>query len=369
MTTGGQAQPPHMESDRRLPDIADIEDAARRLVGVVVETPLLESDTLNDRLGGRLLVKAESLQRTGSFKLRGAFNRICRLTHAERRRGVVGYSSGNHAQGVAAAAALVGVPALIVMPADAPAAKIAGTRNRGAEVVLYDRETQSREAIAERLAAERGAVLVRPYDDPDVIAGQGTVGIEVAAQAARLGAEVDVVLAPCSGGGLTAGIAIAFAVKSPTTSVMPVEPAGFNDTARSLAAGHRVGILPGGRTLCDALQAAEPGALTFAINRRLIGRGLAVDDLQTAAAVAAAFHHFKLVVEPSGAVALAAALFGAVEVRGRTVAVICSGGNVDADAFVRILAEANSGGQEMDPPRRDEGGLHDQIRRRRVEEN
>jgi threonine dehydratase len=298
---------------------------------------LLESDLLNERLGGRLFVKPEMLQRTGSFKFRGAFNRISRIEQAERAAGVVAYSSGNHAQGVAAAARLLGMPALIVMPRDAPEIKIVSTRAHGAEVVFYDRLTENREEIGERLAADRGATLVRPYDDPYVIAGQGTVGLEIAAQARNAGAQLDAVLLPCGGGGLTAGSALALAEDCPGAEIYSVEPLGFDDTARSLVAGDRLTNDASARSICDALQMPTPGETTFAINARLLTGGLVVDDDAASAAMATAFSQLKVVAEPSGAVALAAVLEAVFPIKGKTVAVVCSGGNVDAQAFRAAL--------------------------------
>jgi threonine dehydratase len=328
-------------SERPAPDIAAIRAAADRIAGRAVMTPLLESPAVNARLGGRLLVKAEPLQRTGSFKFRGAYNTLAQLAPEQRRRGVVTWSSGNHAQGVAAAAQLLGLPALIVMPADAPAIKIANTRGYGAEVVLYDRIREVREEIGTRIAGERGATIVAPYDEPGVIAGQGTCGLEIAAQARAAGAALDAVLVCCGGGGLTAGIATALASEAPQTPVYLVEPAEFNDTGRSLAAGERLANAPGGASFCDALLAPTPGELTFAINRRLVKGALAVTDLEVARAMAVAFNDFKLVVEPGGAVALAAALSGKIEVKGRTIAVVASGGNVDQATFYAALAQAS----------------------------
>ncbi len=322
----------------RLPAVDDVLDAARRLRGAARTTPLLRSGALDSRVGGRLLLKAEPLQRAGSFKFRGAWNRMSRLSAAERARGVVAWSSGNHAQGVAAAAAALRTRAAIVMPRDAPRAKIAGARALGAEIRLYDRRSESREEIGAALAAERGAPVVEPYDDPDVIAGQGTVGLEAAAQAAQLGLVPDLALVPCGGGGLVAGTALALRARVPGIAVHPVEPAGFDDTARSLAAGERLANAPDARSICDALLAPEPGALTFALNRAQLAPGLVVSDEEARAAMRAAFRHLKLVVEPGGAVALAAALAGRVDCRGRTVVVVLSGGNVDADAFREALA-------------------------------
>ncbi len=323
--------------DAAPPTFADIEAAAERLEGQAVRTPLLQSPALNERLGGRVLLKAETLQRTGSFKFRGAYNRISRIPAGARAAGVVAYSSGNHAQGVAAAAALLGVPATIVMPRDAPAIKLDNTRGYGAQVVLYDRLTEVREKIGAAIAAERGATIVRPYDDPAIIAGQGTCGLEIARQAA--GADLDALLVCCGGGGLSAGCALALAELSPQTKIYSVEPEGFDDTARSLAAGERLGNDPAARSFCDALLAPSPGELTFAINRRLLAGGLAVSDAEVAAAMGYAFQTLKLVVEPGGAVALAALLAGRLEARGKTVALTLSGGNVDRETYRRALDE------------------------------
>jgi threonine dehydratase len=320
------------------PGLTEIETAAERLSDQAVRTPLLEFPALNERAGGRVLVKAETLQRTGSFKFRGAYNKISQIPETARPRGVVAYSSGNHAQGTAAAASLLGVPATIVMPADAPAIKIENTRGYGAEVVFYDRDGESREAVAEGLAAERDATLVRPFDDPDIIAGQGTCGLEIAQQAKDLGARLDATLVCCGGGGLIAGTATALAALSPETKVYSVEPEGFDDTARSLTAGHRVANAAAAGSFCDALLAPMPGELTFAINQRLLAGGLAVSDQEVAAAMVFAFRALKLVVEPGGAVALAALLAGRYEAHGLTVAITLSGGNVDSDTFAQVLA-------------------------------
>jgi len=320
------------------PTYADVESAARQIAGVAVTTPLLESSLLNARLGCRVLVKAEPLQRTGSFKFRGAYNRISRLSVAERAKGVVAYSSGNHAQGVAAAAQLIGTPAVIVMPADAPAIKIANTKAYGAEVVTYDRRHESREEIGRRITAQRGAVLVPPYDDAHVIAGQGTIGLEIAAQAKAMGVEVDAVLACASGGGLVAGIALAFERLSPSTAIHVCEPAGFDDHARSLSGGVRVSNAAGASSICDALLAPTPGDITFPIVQRLLRSGLVVSDDDVLRAMAVAFRDLKLVVEPGGAVALACVLTGKLPLSGRTIAVVCSGGNVDPVTYARALA-------------------------------
>jgi threonine dehydratase len=319
------------------PAFEDVVDAAGRLAGHAVHTPLISASALDEACGGRVLVKAESLQRTGSFKFRGALNRISRLTSDERQRGVVAFSSGNHAQGVAAAARLVGCPAVIVMPADAPRLKIEATRARGAEVVLYDRYGQSREAIAAAIAADRQAVTVKPFDDPLVIAGQGTVGLEACAQAAEAGAVADVLLCPASGGGLIAGVSLAVERLSPETLIFAVEPKGFDDTARSLAAGERVSAPQDGRSLCDALLTTTPGEITFAINRRTLAGGLVVSDDEALAAMGFAFRHLKIVIEPGGAVALAALLSGKLKLGGRTALVVASGGNVDPDVFLKAI--------------------------------
>jgi threonine dehydratase len=325
-------------SSRSLPGIAELRAAERRLAGRAVVTPLLESPLLNARLGLRLLVKAETLQRTGSFKFRGALNTLLQLDERQRRAGVVAYSSGNHAQGVAAAAQLLGIPAIIVMPADAPAIKVANTRAYGAEIVLYDRWRENREAIGAAIAAERGASLVPPFDDARVIAGQGTAGLEIAAQAAALDARLDALVVPASGGGLVAGCALALAAESPETRVYSAEPETADDLRRSLAAGERLANDPAARSICDALLAPMPGELPFAILRRLGAGAVVASDVEVCRAMAAAFADLKLVVEPGGAAALAAVLSGRLEAKGGTVAVIASGGNVDRETFIKALA-------------------------------
>ena len=325
-------------SEPPLPGAAEIADAARRLAGVAVATPLLESPALNARIGGRLLVKAECLQRTGSFKFRGAYNALEPLDGAARAAGVVAYSSGNHAQGVACAAQRLGMKSVIVMPADAPAIKVANTRSYGAEIVLYDRYREEREAIAARIALERGALLLPPYDDARVIAGQGTIGLELADQADALGARLDAVIVPCSGGGLVGGIALALAGRSPGTAIYAAEPAGLDDMRRSLAAGEIVRNDPAARSICDALLAPMPGILTFAIARRHLAGSIVVTDDEVERAMAAAFAELKLVAEPGGAAALAAILAARIDAAGRTIAVVLSGGNVDRDTFAAALA-------------------------------
>ena len=277
------------------------------------------------------------LQRTGSFKIRGACNALAGLAAAERAAGVVAYSSGNHGQAVAAAAAAHGIPATIVMPADAPAIKTEATRAHGATIVPYDRASQDREALALSIAARTGAHLIPPFDDPGIIAGQGTVGLEIAEDLRRLGVVPDAVLVPAGGGGLIAGVSIAMKDAFPAVEMIAVEPVGFDDTARSLAAGSRRTIRPGGQTFCDALRAPTPGVLTFAINRKLVRRGIAVDDGEIARSMAAIFTGLKLVAEPGGAIAMAALLSGRYDARGRIVVVVCSGGNVERATFIEAL--------------------------------
>jgi len=318
--------------------LADIEAARRRLAGHAVVTPLLESPALNERLGGRVFIKAETLQRVGAFKFRGAYNRLGQMSPQERERGVVAFSSGNHAQGVGLAAKLLGMPALIVMPSDAPRVKIEATRGYGAAIRFYDRLSENREAIAAEVAAERGAVTVPAYDDEMIIAGQGTVGLEIAEQAAALGVRLDLALGPVGGGGLMAGVGAALKARSPTTDLWGVEPDGFDDTRRSLVAGERTAAPPAARSLCDALEAPMPGRLTFPILKRDLAGILTVSDAEVAEAVRYAFATLKLIVEPGGAVALAALLAGKSDLAGRAAAIILSGGNIDPELFGRIIA-------------------------------
>ncbi len=317
-------------------DISDIEQAAERLHGISVRTPLIRNFELDAVARGRVLLKPECLQVTGSFKIRGAYNLLSQLTAEERQRGAVAWSSGNHAQGVAAAGAMLGIPTAIVMPEDAPRAKLENTRKLGGEVITYDRYTGDREAIARSIAAERDAVIVPSYDHADIIAGQGTVGLEIAEQAAAMDESPDQVLICCGGGGLSSGSAVALKAKLPSTSVHPVEPQDFDDTARSLVAGERVAVDPAARSICDALQAHTPGEMTFEINRGLLGHGLTVSDDEVREAMRFAFRHLKLVVEPGGAVALAAVLAGRIDTSEKTTVVVLSGGNVDADLFAKI---------------------------------
>ncbi len=317
---------------------AGVQDAARQIAGHAVRTPLIESPALNAHVGGRVLLKAETLQVAGAFKFRGAYNRISRLTDDEKARGVVAYSSGNHAQAVAAAARMVGSSAIIVMPADSPAVKVEGVRAFGGEVRMYDRYSESREAIGEDIAASKGSVLVRPFDDPFVIEGQGTVGLEMVEQAKAVGARIDQLLCGASGGGLIAGINLSMAALSPHTPVIAVEPKHYNDMQRSIAAGERLTHPPAPGTICDALMTDRPGELTFPINRR-VDRVETVSDAEVAEAVRYAFRVLKLVVEPGGAVSLAALLAGKVQAKDRTTALVLSGGNVDPGLFAAIVED------------------------------
>jgi len=320
-----------------MTDITMIRAAQARLEGHARRTPLLTSPFLDEIAGRRVLVKPECLQHTGSFKYRGARSALSALDPDVRARGVIAFSSGNHAQGVALAAREFGVPAVIIMPSDAPRTKIDNTGALGAEVVLYDRAGEDRDAIGDRLSAERGLTLIKPFDEPQVIAGQGTTGLEIAEEAAALGIETADVLVCCGGGGLTSGIALALEADAPGLRARPVEPEGFDDVARSLRHGRieRNATSAGG--LCDAIVTPQPGALTFPIMHRLCGPGIVVSDDEALHAMALAFQRLKVVAEPGGAVALAAALFHADETEGDTVICTISGGNVDADVFTTAL--------------------------------
>ena len=329
---------PHAASAQPLPTARDVDAAARLLHGVAWRTPLITSPALDALTGGRVFLKAETLQRTGSFKFRGAYNKIAAIPQERRAGGVVAYSSGNHAQGVAAAARLLGMPAVIVMPSDAPRSKRERTAALGAEIMLFDRIKDDREAIARRIAQERNAVLVPPYDDPLVIAGQGTIGREIVEDLAALGLAPDVIVVTASGGGLTAGIALAAKSRVGDVRLFTAEPVGFDDHARSFRSGRREANAALTGTICDALMARTPGALTFAINSALVGEGVAATDREVAAAMAFAFHELKLVVEPGGAVALAALMSSKIPVEGKVVVAVLSGGNVDADVFHRLVA-------------------------------
>ena len=316
---------------------ADIDAAARVLAPFAVRTPLLSPPVLSDRVGTKVFLKPEVLQRTGSFKFRGAFNKLSSIPMSARGGGVVAFSSGNHAQGVAAAAQILNMRATIVMPADAPLSKRERTKAYGAEVVLYDRDREDREAIARDIAAKRDATLVPPYDDPMVIAGQGTVGREIAEDMTALGIAPDIVVAPVSGGGLIAGVATAVKARFPQAMLMSAEPEAFDDHARSLRAGKREAHSSNGRTICDALMASIPGEITFAINSRLLTKGLTASDAEVGTAVGFAFRELKLVVEPGGAVGLAALLAGRIDISGKNVVIVLSGGNVDTDIYAKLI--------------------------------
>jgi threonine dehydratase len=315
------------------PALADIEAAAGRIAPLIVATPLLSSAALDELCGGQAHLKAECLQRFGSFKLRGATNKIAALAPEDRARGVLAFSSGNHAIATAAAARHFGASAVIVMPADAPAIKRDRAAAMGAEIIAYDRISEDREAIGARIVAERGLALVKPFDDPFVIAGQGTIGLEIANQLEAL----DLVLVCTSGGGLVSGIATAVQARFPAVKVYAVEPEGHDDLARSLAVGARVKNAPGIRSICDALMVDQVGELTFSIMRERLAGSLVIPDAAVRAAMRFALSEFKLVLEPGGAIALAALLSGAVDARGKTVAVIASGGNVDLEHYRALI--------------------------------
>lgn len=319
------------------PKFDDVQAAAARLRGRILRTPMLRHPLLDELTGGTILVKPEPLQRTGSFKLRGATNAALLLDPGARRAGVATHSSGNHGQATACAAQMLGMPAVIAMPADAPAIKVEATRRWGAEIVFFDRHTTDREGLAARLAAERGATAIPPFDHPHVIAGQGTLAVELVEDAKAAGLVLNA-LAVCTGGGLIAGCALALEALAPEAEVWAVEPEGWDDTRRSLEAGRRIANDGSGSNLCDALLSRQPGALTFSINHPRLAGGIAVTEAEVFRAMRFAFEHLKLVAEPGGAVALAAVLAGKVDARGRTVGVVISGGNVDPAVFARALA-------------------------------
>ncbi|MCB4454818.1 threonine ammonia-lyase [Leisingera sp. McT4-56] len=322
-----------------MTSIAMIEAAAERLKGHARVTPLLSSPFLDEIAGRRLLVKAECLQHTGSFKFRGGWSAVSALPEQDRKRGVIAYSSGNHAQGVAAAAKAHGAPAVIVMPADAPQLKIQNTRDLGAEVVLYDRAGgESREAVGAQYAEDRGLTLIKPYDEPLVIAGQGTCGLEIAEQAAAEGVSTAEVLVNCGGGGLSSGIALALEARAPGLRVRPVEPEGFDDVTRSLAAGEIRQNPSQSGCICDAILTPQPGDITFPILSRLCGPGLVITEEEALRAMALAFLRLKIVLEPGGAASLAAALFHPEQIQGEAVIAVATGGNVDAELFREALS-------------------------------
>jgi threonine dehydratase len=322
-----------------MPTYADILEARERIGALACRTPLIEHPALNAAVGGRVLLKAENLQRVGAFKFRGAYNKIAQVDAAAFPGGVVACSSGNHAQGVAAAATLRGLKSAIVMPSDAPRLKVERTRAFGGEVIAYDRATEDRDAIARELCTRRGAAYVHPFDDPDVIAGQGTVGVEMMEQAAALGLVPDLVLVGVSGGGLIGGVSLAVKEASPAAQIYSVEPAGFDDLARSLAHGERQRNDRLSGSICDALMSATPGEITFEVARRHLAGGLVVTDEEAKAGVRFAFRELKLVVEPGGAVSLAAILARKLDFAGKTVMAVLSGGNIDPALFAEIIQE------------------------------
>lgn len=323
----------------QLPTHSDVVRAAERISGQVVKTPVLTSHALNERAGARLFFKAECLQQTGSFKLRGATNRLLQIPVDKWAAGVVAFSSGNHAQGVARAAKRLGMPALIVMPADAPRVKVEGVLADGAEIQSYDRDTESREDIAAQIAKERGAVIVPSFDDSMIVAGQGTCGLEFQEQVSETGEALDHLICCTGGGGLISGIALAFEGASPNTKIWAAEPQGHDDWTRSLSAGETKSNAPGTRSVCDAILTPEPGPITWGVGSRLLSGGCVVTDAQVFEAMRLAFRHLKLVVEPGGAAALAAALFALPEeAQGQTVGIVLTGGNVDAALFAEVVA-------------------------------
>ncbi|HYF08731.1 MAG TPA: threonine/serine dehydratase [Acetobacteraceae bacterium] len=321
-----------------LPGFEDVQAAAARLRGRIVRTPVLRHPLLDQITGGTILVKPEPLQRTGSFKLRGAINAAMLLEPAARRAGVVTHSSGNHGQGTAAAAQMLGMPALIAMPSDSPRIKVESTRRWGAEILHFDRHRTDREALVAQLAAERGAAILPPFDHPHVIAGQGTVALEMIEDARAAGLSLDAVAVCTGGGGLIAGCALALEALAPAAEIWAVEPEGWDDTRRSLEAGRRLANDGTGSNFCDALLSRQPGAMTFAINAPRLAGGLVVTEAEVRRAMRFAFEQLKVVVEPGGAVALAALLAGKVAARGRVLGVVLSGGNVDPEVFARALA-------------------------------
>ena len=322
-----------------VPSFADIQAASARIAPYAMRTPLVESAVLNERTGGRIFLKLETLQRTGSFKFRGACNRMAMIPQDHRAAGVVAFSSGNHAQGVAAVAQLLGMPAVIVMPQDAPRAKIEGTRALGAQIVTYDRVREDREAIAARICAERGGVLIKPFDDAGIIAGQGTIGLEIAEDAARLGVALDEVLVPCSGGGLVSGVALALKGAGITAGVHSVEPENFDGMRRSLQAGRRVTAPGGTLSIADALMAPTPGEIVFALANAILAAGFSVQDHELTQAVAFSARDLKLLVEPGGAAALAALLAQKIEARGKNLVLVLSGGNADFATVAACVAQ------------------------------
>lgn len=322
---------------KKIPEFADVQSAAEKLYGYSVKTPLLKCEDLSEKLSAEIYVKPECLQRVGAFKFRGAFNRLCRLSDEEKKKGVVAYSSGNHAQGVAAAAQILGINAVIVMPKDAPKMKMDNTISYGAEVITYDRETESREEIADKISKEKGSVVVPSFEDFYIIAGQGTTALEAVKQAEELGIEFDIFMTPVGGGGLISGCSIAVKELSSNTHIIGVEPDGFNDVQRSLEGGKIVSNKKASGSVCDAILTVHPEEMTFSIMRDNLSDILTVTDDEALNAVKYAWEKLKLVVEPGGAVALAAILAGKLNVTNKKICLVLSGGNVDKEMFVRAL--------------------------------
>jgi len=335
--SGKTTLPSSLFNEINAPSLAQISEAAERIRPYATVTPLLENRIINEMTGGRILFKAEVLQVTGSFKFRGACNRLLQLTPEQKAAGVVAYSSGNHALAISAVSKMLGISASILMPSDAPKTKIEGARDNGANVILYDRKTEDREAIGGEIAKKTGAITVPPYDDPYIMTGQGTVGMEIMQRCEEIGVVPDAVLAACSGGGLVAGVASAVRQISADTAVYAVEPQEFNELERSLVSGQRERNPATAVSICDALQVVTPGVRTFAVNQRLLAGSITVSDDEVREAMRVAFKQLKLVVEPGGAVGLAAVLAKKFDVAGKTVVVVLSGGNVDADFFANTL--------------------------------
>ncbi|OUR75688.1 hypothetical protein A9Q83_16950 [Alphaproteobacteria bacterium 46_93_T64] len=319
------------------PTFGSVCSAAETLKGHAIRTPLLESPALNEILGCRLFLKCEMLQKTGSFKFRGAYNAISKLTSPQKEKGVFAYSSGNHAQGIALAAKMMGVKATILMPEDTPEIKVANTKGYGATVLSYDRYKGSREEIGDRITAEQQLTLIKPYDNVDVISGQGTVGLEIIAQLAELHLKADCIAAPCGGGGLLSGISLAVATDCPTTQLFAAEPENFDDATRSLAAGERVANTGNHKSICDAIMTPTPGEITFPILKEKRATGLVVSEKEVTEAIRTAFNYFKVVIEPGGAVALAAYLSGKTDIKDKIVVAVASGGNIDPTLFSKLL--------------------------------
>tara|TARA_Y100001934_G_scaffold108683_1_gene133279 strand:+ start:10383 stop:11390 length:1008 start_codon:yes stop_codon:yes gene_type:complete len=325
---------------QNLPNVLDIQSAANRISKYSIVTPLLESSILNKMTGARILIKAETLQRTGAFKFRGAMNALTMLTPRKRKMGVIAYSSGNHAQAIACAAQILETKAHVVMPDDSPKVKLEGARYYGAEIHEYNRNFDDREKIGHTLAAENKLTLIKPFDDPAVIAGQGTAGLEIIDQCNNLRVKPDMVMAPVGGGGLIAGIGLAIRNRWPEIKIYAAEPYGWDDHRLSIDNSKRSKVSNSNvKTICDALLAPMPGEITFLINKHLLETSIVVTDKEVVRAMALAFKHLKLVIEPGGAVALAAALKGQIEICGKTIIVIASGGNVDMETFVYLLSK------------------------------